>query len=120
MKFLETLVSIVATNYQMDAANLEEFLGGMLFGLINKDDLPEIQKCLNNTTSLEAEFTIVISDLGKGDLQSIIKGIQELGQIMKELPNDLKDCKIIEDDVTKVLNWAKIFEHPAELLASLT
>ena len=71
MRVLATAVhaaaTIIATKYEIDADGIEKFVSGMIFGLIQKDDLPEIQKCLANAESLEQEVTNAISDLSKGD-----------------------------------------------------
>ena len=120
MKILSTLTAILATNYTMDAAGVEEFIAGLISGLVKKDDLPEIQKCLANSESLEVEITNALSDMAKGDLQDVIKGVQELGQILKELPTDLKDCESIEEDILKIEAWGQIFLNPVTLMATLT
>ena len=111
---------IVATKYGMDVAGVEEFIAGLIFGMINKDDLPEIQKCLQNAETLEQEITNAISDFSKGDLQDIIKGVEEVGHIIQELPQDLADCQDMQSDIQRIENWAKIFSHPTQLVATLT
>ena len=42
-----------------------------------------------------------------------------MGQVVKELPNDLADCKNMQGDVEKLKNWAQIFVHPKTLLPTL-
>ena len=39
--------------FRSDVDNVEEFLAGMIFGLIQKDDLANIQACLTNADTLE-------------------------------------------------------------------
>ena len=114
------LAAIIATNYNMDIAGVEDFVAGLIFGLIAKDDLPEIQKCLANGELLEQEITNAISDISKGDLSDIIKAVEEIGHIITELPQDLADCQGMSDDIAKIENWAKIFSHPTTLVATLT
>ena len=120
MKFVQAAASIIATNYQMDIEGAEQFIAGALYGLLQKDDLPEIQKCLKNAEGLEVEITNAISDLTKGDIQDVLKAVQEIGVIAKELPQDLEDCKSISGDVEKIENWAKIFANPVALVSALT
>ena len=88
--------------------------------MLDKDDLPQIEQCLTNAESLEAEITNAISDISKGDLQDIIKAVQEIGQIIKELPDDLDQCKDIQGDVDKIEAWAAVFTNPVELVTKLT
>ena len=120
MKFVQAAASIIATNYSMDISGAEQFVAGVMYGLIQKDDLPEIQKCLKNGEKLEVEITNALSDFSKGDIESMIKAVQEFGMIIEELPQDLQDCEAIEDDVKKIENWAKIFANPVTLVTTLT
>jgi len=119
MRPATAIAGIVATNYQMEVAGVEDFVAGLMQGLIKHNDLPIIQKCLTNTGSLEAEITNAVSDITKGDIADIIKGVQELGQIVKELPTDLSACKDIASDVKKITAWASIFSEPVKLLPTL-
>ena len=119
MRPATALAGILATNYQMDVAGVEDFVAGLMLGLIKKNDLPEIQKCLQNSSSLEVEITNAVSDISKGDIPDIIKGVQEIGQIVKELPTDLADCKNLTADIQKIEAWATIFSDPKKLLPTL-
>ena len=120
MRFVQAAASIIATNYSMDIEGAEEFVAGVMYGLIQKDDLPEIQKCLTNGEKLEVEITNALSDFSKGDIQDMIKAVQEFGMIIQELPQDLQDCENIEDDVKKIETWAAIFANPVTLVTTLT
>ena len=120
MRFVQAVAAYLGTTYKMDIEGAEEMIAGLMEGLIQKDDLPEIQKCLKNAESLEVELTGIIADLEKGDIQDIIKAAQEIGQVIKELPADLDDCKDIQGDVTKIVNWGKQFENPVKLVETLT
>ena len=119
MRFVQAVSAYLATNYKMNTEGAQEMIAGLIDGLISKDDLPELQKCLKNAESLEVELTNVIADLEKGDLESIIKAAQEVGQIIKEVPEDLAECKDIQDDVTKLEAWADLFKHPTQLVQTI-
>ena len=93
MRPATAIAGIIATKYQMDVAGVEDFVAGLMNGLIHKNDLPLIQACLKNTGALEVEITSALSDISKGDPTDIIKGVQEIGSIIKELPTDLAGCK---------------------------
>ena len=120
MRFVQQAAAILATNYSMNIEGTEEFVAGLLYGMVQKDDLPEIQKCLTNAESLEAEITNAVSDLSKGDFQDVLKAVQEIGQIIKEVPQDLDECKDIDSDVKKVEAWAAVFANPVTLTKQLT
>ena len=93
MRVLAAATAILATKYDIDLHGIEEFVGGFMYGVIQADDLKEIETCLTDGEALEVEVTNAISDIQKGDIPDIVKGIQEMGQVVKELPNDLKDCQ---------------------------
>ena len=95
MKFVQAAAGIIGTYYKMDIEGAEEFVAGVMYGLIQKDDLPEIQKCLSNAEVLEVEITGALSDFSKGDISDMIKAVQEFGVIIGELPQDLAECKDI-------------------------
>ena len=120
MRFVQAAASIIATYYQMDIEGAEEFVAGIMYGLIEKDDLPEIQKCLTNAETLEVEITNALSDFSKGDIQDMIKAVQEFGVIIGQLPEDLSECEAIGDDVAKIEAWAKVFANPVTLVETLT
>ena len=44
--------------------------------------------------------------MSKGDMEDIIKGIQEMGEMIEGLPADLKDCSVgMKDDVRRIEKW---------------
>ena len=75
--------------FRNDVDNVEQFIAGLIFGLIQKDDLTNIQACLTDSDTLAQEIEVVINDFSKGDLADIIKGAQELLAIIQQLPADL-------------------------------
>ena len=119
MKF-SPLVALLSTEYGANIASVEEFVGGLMYGLLQKDDLPEIKLCLQNEQKLESEIETAIADFEKKDFKDILAGVKVVGEIIQELPTDLADCKNIQDDVQKIEAWAKIFVEPAKLLPVLS
>ena len=120
MKVLSTLVGLIATDYQITVLQGEEFIAGLIYGLIGKDDLPELQKCLKDSEKLDQEISEAIADFSKGDFQDVLKGVEVIGEIIKELPQDLQDCGDIQDDVAKIEQWAAQFANPITLVTKLT
>ena len=72
---IATYAALTGTEPAIDVKGVEEFVGGLMFGLINKDDLPEIQKCLSNAEGLETEITEAVQDFEKKDIGDVIKGV---------------------------------------------
>ena len=100
-------------------AKLPDFIAGIIFGLINKDDLPELQHCLQGQEQLEKDVVTAIDDFKKKDFADIIKGVKEIGVVVQEIPQDVKLCTSLSDDISKIENWAKIFQHPLQLAEAL-
>ena len=103
--------AIMITKYAaFSLKDVEQFVGGLFMGFVNKDDLSNIQTCLKDAQTIDEELTAAIQDFEKKDLEDIIKGIQEIAQIIPQLNTDLGDCKGMEADVARVEKWAAIFK----------
>ena len=55
VKVLATAAALFGADLQFrnDVDNVEQFIAGMIFGLVQKDDLSNIQACLTNADTLE-------------------------------------------------------------------
>mmetsp|Transcript_36051 Transcript_36051/g.55362 ORF Transcript_36051/g.55362 Transcript_36051/m.55362 type:complete len:181 (-) Transcript_36051:59-601(-) len=120
MKNLATILALLTAEVTFSVDDAAKFIGGLIYGLVQDDDLAEIQKCLTHGSDLEMEIMTAVSDFEKKDLQDIIAGIEEVGKIIQELPTDLQDCKDIQGDLTRIEAWAQIFKNPKQLVATMT
>ena len=112
MKVLSHLAVMMASQYAIDIQQAEEFLGGIIYGLIQKDDLKNIETCLKDADTVEQEINEAVTDFMKGDLNDILAGITVLGKLIQELPQDLGDCEAMQSDVARIEKWATIFTDP--------
>ena len=99
--------------------NVPDFIGGLFFGLAKKNKLREITKCIKDSKHLLGEVQIAVGDFKKKTIPDIIAGVEEVGVIIQELPNDLIDCVSIKDDIQKIEKWAQIFKEPPMDLAKM-
>ena len=97
-----------------------DFMDGLVFGLLQKEDLPEIQSCLQHAPDIAKQITSAVEDFEKKDMADIIKGISEIGAIIQNLPEDFKDCEAMDGDIKRIEKWGKIFENPTQLIMTLT
>ena len=112
--------AIVLSKYAaFNLKELEQILGGLMFGFVQEDDLTNIQTCLKDAQTIDEEITEAVKDFEKKDLTDIIKGIQELGVVAKQFSGDMKDCEGMKADVARVEEWAKIFTQPKVLIPTL-
>ena len=119
MKVLSHLAVMMASQYAINIEQAEEFLGGIIMGLIQKDDLKAIETCLKDGETVEKEVNEAITDFMKGDLDDILAGITVLGNLIQELPQDLGDCEAIQGDITRIEKWASIFSDPKKLMTTV-
>ena len=89
----------------MSAGDVEQFVSGLIFGLIQKNDLQKIQQCLTDADSIADKLTNVIAEFKAGDVADIIKAIGDIGGIIEGLPNDLQDCKDMQPDIQRIEKW---------------
>ena len=124
MKCAHLIVAATANTavyqYLVNLPEAEEFLAGMIQGLIQKDDLKNIQNCLTNGETVVAEITTAVSDIEKADVADIIAGVTELGKLLSQLPQDFTNCKGMTADVARIEKWAAIFKNPSQLVQTVT
>ena len=109
------LVKAIAASYALSGAGVEQFLAGFMYNFVEKDNLPEIQKCLVNGESVQKQIMKAVSEFSKGDLQDLIAAATDLAHLVGELPEDLKDCKAMTADIAKIEAWGKAELTPAGL-----
>merc|ERR1719453_369209 len=101
--------STVPELYSMDLDGIQLFAGGMIDGLIMKDNLPEMQKCLGDAKPIAADVRKIVNEMAKGDLSDVIAGIKDAIALVETLPTEFKECENVQDDLTKVKAWAATF-----------
>ena len=99
----------------MGLVDVEQFVGGVIYGLIEKNDIPQIQQCLKNTEDVKVEVNKIVNEMATGTFEAIMAGIKDLAALIQELPTDLKDCENIQDDMNKISNWGQKFITPTGL-----
>ena len=79
-----TQVLAIAALSSMSFVQVEEFLGGLIKGLIQKDDLPEIKACMKDEKVLNIEIVNAVGDLEQRNLAGLVGGIIMLGDIISQ------------------------------------
>jgi hypothetical protein len=60
-----------------------------------------------------------VSLFKQGGFANILKGVEEVGTIVHELPHSLEECENVKDDLTKLKQWASVFAHPITLAENI-
>ena len=92
-----------------------EVVAGIMKGVIEKDNLEELKKCMNDADQIAVLIEEVQEDLSSKDLFKMFEGIKLLGEVISMVPVKLKDCETIKPDVEKFEEWAMVFTRPKEL-----
>ena len=100
--------------------DVEHFVAGLIFGLVNHNDFPYIETCLQDAKTLDEEITQALADFAKKDIYSILDGVKLIGKALTELPQDLGQCKEMQNDLKLIEAWAVIFKHPLALARTLS
>ena len=79
---MQTFDSLYVPQPMIAPVDVVDFMDGLIFGLLQKEDLPEIQKCLTHAPDVAKQITAAVEDFEKGDFSDIIAGIGEIGQII--------------------------------------
>ena len=119
MKVFSTIAVLAASEYAITIDQAEQFIGGLIYGLIQKDDLKEIETCLTDADQVEKEVNDAITDFMKGDIADIMAGVELVGKIIQEIPTDLGDCQGMQADIDRIEKWAQIFNDPTKLVTTL-
>ena len=86
-----------------------------LLGL-NKRVIPNLEKCVEKSSSITAEITTIIDLIDKEDFSSIFKAVMDCVPLFQSFEEEMKLCTFISAaDETRIENWAKIFMNPMEL-----
>ena len=122
MRVLSTIaVMVLAEQYAINVKDAEDLLAGIIFGLIQKDDMKYIETCMTDSAHVEQEVNDAVQDFMKGDVESIIRGVEIVGTLLTELPVDLKDCQEMQGDITRISTWINgIISDPVKLVETLT
>ena len=66
----------------MSVEQVEQFVAGLFKGLVDKDDLSNIQQCMKDAGTLDTELQTAIGDFEKKDIPDIIAGAEVVGQMV--------------------------------------
>jgi len=94
---------------------LPKFLGGFVWGMTGENHLEEIEACYEGTDMMWHEINFAIQEFQKNTTDDLIQGILEIGIIGLQIPQTLKKCKNMGDDIDAIKEWASIFSDPLHL-----
>jgi len=88
------------------------FLEGFIGTLIHMEDLTNLETCIQHEQTLQTDMEIILADFKKHDITSILNAFTIIGQMSSELPQDVADCKQVQEGLPILKQWADLFKHP--------
>jgi hypothetical protein len=96
-----------------------KFLGGFLWGMTGQNNLQEIEACYNGGDLMYNEISMALADIKEDGWDPTVQAILEFGIVALQIPQVLKTCKGMGDDLNAIEEWASIFTDPAKLSATV-
>ena len=99
---------------------MPHFIGGFMWGLTGENNLEEFEACYQGGATMYPEVKFALDELHKGGWDNEVQAILEFGIVVLQVPQSLKTCKNMGDDIAALSEWGSIFLNPAELTATVT
>ena len=121
MKVLSAVAAALGYS-SMTPMQVDNFIGGLVYGMVGHDDLAYISVCLKGTETLSAEIEKAVKILEMGSppsKDSMLLFVETAGKIIEQLPQDLGNCQNIQPDIDRINNWSKFFDDPTTLVETV-
>ena len=116
MKFSQlALVGTAAaaqSQVELDRIKLEEIVGGVLKGALHAEGFDDINSCIGDAETVFKDAETAVQDFKAGGATNVIKGLQEVGQILQVVQSGMKDCSNIKADWSRLEGMVKAFSNP--------
>lgn len=114
MKFSTLMLAsgAAASKVELDRIKLEEIVGGILKGALHAEGFDDINSCIADAETVFSDAEIAVTDFKAGGATNVIKGLQEIGQILQVVQSGMKDCSNIKADWEKLEGMVKAFSNP--------
>ena len=97
MKVTQALA--VAMIASINSPAVEQFMQGLFTGLIQDDNLNNLQSCVKDAETLESVEKQLVADYEVHDLLGLVDGVKLLWATSHQISGDIADCKAVEHDV---------------------
>ena len=102
-----------ANNLTLPPVNMvPDFTAGLIYGFTGDNNLDELRTCMQDVDPLVDYAHKAIGDIFSG---KVIKGIEDLGDILWLLPDAVAGCDNLGGDMADIMAWAEVFKHPVKL-----
>jgi cathepsin B len=99
-----------------DVEDVELLLTGLLEGIGIGIGYDDIAQCVNITEEMAVQITEAVEDLESEIPDRVKAGLMLFGEVISELPSDMRDCEASEADVQKMEAIIESFKNPEEFI----
>jgi hypothetical protein len=104
---------LVTVQYMVTPHKLEmpvlaapKFAAGLVFGMVEENQLAEIETCAKDGHSMIPAIEAAIKDLESGDW---VKGVEDILALVHDVKTLLSDCHNMDDNIAAIEAWASLF-----------
>ena len=89
-------------------------------GLVQKDDFQMIDTCFKDTVGIKDEIAAAIDLFKLKDPEDVLKGVEDILDVVIEFPNVMSACKDMQKDIDRIEDWYDIMFNPKKLIQTVT
>ena len=115
--FAVSALAAVSSAAKLDPLAIPDWIAGFVFGLTGDNHLTEIEQCYSGGQGLITDVQKALADIKSGHF---ISGVQDVGQVIWDLPDALQNCENMDEDIAKIEDWAQAFTHPVSLVKKIS
>ena len=105
----------VATTWEQDT----QIVGGVFWGILEKEDLPEIELCAKDADIFSTQILHAFQLIAAGDIKDIEAGIKLIAGSVRVIKGIMDECAQTSEDLATFEDWASIFLHPKILVPTV-
>jgi len=104
----------------ISAMAVPDFLAGFVYGMVQDNQLVEIEGCAQGWEIMLPEIQTGINDIKAGGWNNDTQAALEFALVILQIPQALHACESMQDDIAAIESWAQIFTNPAQLAATVS
>ena len=91
-----------------------KFTEGFLYGILHKE-IPPLDSCITNVNNIWSHVSKAVTDFELETYDGVSNGLYELSQGVYLIPEAVKNCVAVKDDLSVIYKLAKAFSDPWSL-----
>ena len=110
---LDELVMITMPDFSALTTNqYNAMLFGIVHGLVTEEGLTNTEQCFTDAKTTIARVKKSLGDLKARKWETTF---EDFGFIATSVPEAVRDCKLVKDDIPTIMSWATVFTAPMQL-----